>query len=335
MNRSILTLSALVVVAALATVGFVSLFDASWRNAKLADRVTDLEDQYDELQSNYYNLLSNFSSLKWNYTNLLMQDPQMIPNPASSASDNVTLEARLEALQALYTSLKAEYDQYVADYQRLRSMTDQRLLRGSACGIITPDDPEVTAITRSVTGSDGNSTEEINWGDIKAIYDWVNVNIQYREDGLYPILPDNPSVVMTKGLEHTDQMAQFPNETLSLRMGDCEDIAALLSSMLRCYFNKHFTVECVWITSETSGHVAVVIPFSEDKIVILDPVRDYYSRDTLGDMALNTISTEIYNWMNIWRPSMGNDLHVYRVFSDYMDTYFDSTEQYINWMYSR
>jgi len=122
---------------------------------------------------------------------------------------------------------------------------------------------------------------------------------------------------------------------LALKRGDCEDTAALLCSMLRAYFNKQYTVECIWITGGNAGHVAVVIPFSEDQIVILDPVRDYFSHDTLGDISLNSISTEIYNWINIWRPSLGNDAHVYRVFSDYMDKYFETSEEYITWMYNR
>jgi predicted transglutaminase-like cysteine proteinase len=140
---------------------------------------------------------------------------------------------------------------------------------------------------------------------------------------------------VANGLQQTDQMAQLPNETLRIKMGDCEDFAVLLTSMIRAYFSNQFLVECIWITGENAGHVAVVIPFNGDQIVILDPIRDYYSHTTLGNMWYNTISSEIYNWMQIWRPSLGNDVHVYRVFSDYVDKYFNGTEEYINWMYNR
>ena len=138
MNKWVYSVSAILIVAVLATVGFVSLFDANSRNASLENNLSDLEERYDELQANYYNLLGNFSSLKWNYTSLLMQNPTDVPNPGDSGADNVTAQARLQALQALYANLKAEYDQYVADYQQLRGMTEVRLLRGDATVMITP-----------------------------------------------------------------------------------------------------------------------------------------------------------------------------------------------------
>ncbi len=335
MNKFIVTFSALLIVSVLASAAFLSLTDANSRNAQQADKLVDLQDQYDTLQTKYYDLLGNYSFLEWKYTNILLQPPADVPNPSGSGMTNGSYLSRYQALEDLYNNLKQEYDQNLADYQELRTMADQRLMRGEAEPFITPADPEVVNVTLSVAGQIVNDTNEINWGDIKALYDWVNNNIEYREDGLYPVLPDTLGDVETKGLTQTDQMAQFPNETLALRKGDCEDTAVLLASMLRAYFNNRFMVECVWITGETAGHVAVMVPFNGTKISILDPVRDYYSHDILGDIAFNSVSTEIYNWMNIWRPSLGNDVHVYRVYSDYMDKYFNSTEQFTIWMYNR
>lgn len=336
MNKFILTFAALVIVASLASVTFLSLNDANSRNVRLAKDLGKLQDDYDTLQTKYYALMGNYSSLDWNYTRLLLQNPALAPNPGDSGIGNDTYLSRLEALQALYNNLKSTYDQYVADYQKLRSLTDQRLMRGNIRDFITSSDLAVVSLTYNITGKTGNTTDPNSyWKDIKAIYDWVNTNIKYREDGLYPILPQNPKEIESDGLLQTSQMGQFPNETLTLRMGDCEDIAALLASMVKAYFSDQFMVECIWITGETAGHVAVQIPFDGSKLVILDPIRNYYSHDTLGNIALNSVSTEIYNWMNIWRPSLGNDIHVYRIFSDYMDKYFDTTEEYVTWMYNR
>ncbi len=334
MNKFIVTFSALVIVSVLASAAFLSLTDVSSKNAKQEKELVALQEQYDDLQTKYYALLGNYSYIEWRYTNVLLQPPAYVPNPSSSGTNGSYL-SRYQALEDLYLDLRQKYDQSMADYQKLRAMTDQRLIRGEAEPFITPADPEVMNITRSVVGKIINETDEPDWKDIKALYDWVNNNIEYREDGLYPVLPASLTDIETEGLEQTDQMAQFPNETLKIGMGDCEDTAVLLASMLRAYFGTRFTVECVWITGETAGHVAVMIPFNGTKISILDPVRDYYSHDTLGDIALNSVSTEIYNWMNIWRPSLGNDVHVYRVFSDYMDKYFDTTEEFTIWMYDR
>ncbi len=335
MNKLLVTSSALIIIAVLASVAFLNLNDANVRNAELQKQLSDLQDQMDNLQTKYYSLLGNYSYLEWNFTNVLMTDPYYVPNPGDTGVDNATLQARLRALQEMYNTLRNQYNTLQDNYQELRTETNLRLLRGSANVFITPDHPDVLNLVHNITSRKDNSTSSINWGDIKALYDWVNSNIAYREDGLYPALPEKLEDIKTDGLEHTDQMAQYPNETLQLKMGDCEDQAALLCSMVRAYFNKQFTAECIWITGATAGHIAVIIPFSEDKIVILDPIRDYFSHDTLGDISLNSVGTEIYTWINIWRPSLGNDVHVYRVFSDYMDKYFDTTEQYITWMYNR
>ncbi|MCW4019543.1 MAG: transglutaminase-like domain-containing protein [Candidatus Bathyarchaeota archaeon] len=337
MKKFTLAFSAVIIIASLTLAMFLSLNAANTQNSGDASDLTKLQEEYEELQEKYYALLGNFSALEYDYQSILLQNPFSVPNPSGSGSaDTQQMLSRYQALQQMYISLQNEYNQYVADYEKLKSITDQRLMRGDLKSLITPNNPEVMNLTYSITGKVGNTTDpNAYWKDIKAIYDWVNTNIEYRDDGLYPILPETPAEAITEGLQQTDQTAQLPNETLHVRMGDCEDIAALLTSMIRSYFSNQFLVECIWITGQNAGHVAVVIPFSGDQIVILDPIRDYYSHDTLGNIALNTISSEIYNWMQIWRPSLGNDVHVYRVFSDYMDQYFDDTEEYINWMYNR
>jgi hypothetical protein len=324
----VLAFFALVIVASLAGMLFLGLSDANTKNAKLTAKLADLQDDYDTLRAKYYNLLGNYSALETDYANILLQSPSSVPNPASAGADNASI-SRYEALQDLYNKLKTQYNTFVAEYQKLRTETDQRLLRGSAKVFVTPSDPAVMSLVYNITGKTSNTDDSSQyWKDIKAMYEWVNTNIKYREDGLYPVLPYD----LEDGLEHSDQMAQFPNETLVLKMGDCEDMAMLLTSMIRAYFNNSYTTESIWITGESAGHVAVQIPFRYGKLVILDPVRDYYSHDTLGDISLNSISTELYNWMSIWRPSLGKDVHVYRIFSDYVDKFFESNEEYLTWM---
>jgi len=96
-----------------------------------------------------------------------------------------------------------------------------------------------------------------------------------------------------------------------------------------------YWVECISIKSYMGGHVAVQVPVSGYKLVILDPAGNYYSHDSFGNIAFNDITTEINNWLNYWKPQMGSDVYVDRVFSDYIDKKFTSTSEYISWMYSR
>ncbi len=336
MKKSVLTFSVIIIVTSLALVAFFGLADANSRATDLNNNVENIQKDYDDLQTKYYDLLGNFSELEYNYQSVLLKSPSMAPNPGGSGAPNTEqMLTRYQALQQMYSNLQSEFNKYKEDYQKLKSLTDLRLMQGDLRVLITPNDPAITSLVLKITGRINATDPKYYWGDIKAMYDWVNMNIKYRDDGLYPQLPNAPGDAATEGLQQTTQMAQLPNETLTLKMGDCEDYAALLVSMIRAYWGSRYLAECIWITGENAGHVAVVIPFREEQMVILDPIRDYYSHDTLGNIALNTISSEIYNWMQIWRPSLGNDVHVYRVFSDYMDKYFNGTEEYVNWMYNR
>jgi len=337
MKKSVVALFATLMICSVVATAFLSTNYLSYQNATLNGQMAQLEKDYDSLRMQYYELASNFSSLQYNYTNVLLQDPWLGPNPGSSSSvDTQQMLTRYQALQQMYVELQSEYNQYIENYKTLKTMTDLRVMQGDLSYLITPANPAVFSIVQNITGKKGNTTDPNSyWKDIKAMYDWVASNIKYREDSLYPILPDNPVDAAVNGLTQTDSATQYPNETLAFRAGDCDDIATLLTSMIRCYFNNQFLVECIWITGANAGHVGVVIPFSGDQIVILDPIRGYYSHDTLGNIALNMISSEIYNWLNQWRSSLGNDVHVYRVYSDYMDKTFNGTEDYINWSYSR
>jgi hypothetical protein len=336
MKKSILTLSVIIIVTCLLTFAFLQLNNANSSGTRTSD-MAKLQDDYDALQTKYYALLGNYSNLEYEYQNVLLQNPSLsVPNPADSGSaDTQQMLSRYQALQQMYINLINEYNQYIANYQKLKATSDVRLMQGDLRSLVTPNDPEIINLVRNITGK-VNSTDVNNyWKDIKSMYDWVDQNIEYRDDGLYVRLPDDPADVSTDGLPQTNQMAQLPNETLTLKMGDCEDYAVLLVSMIRAYFGQqNYLAECIWITGEHAGHVAIVIPVSGEKIIILDPIRDYYSHDTLGNMAENTISSEIYNWMQIWRPSLGNDVHVYRIFSDYMDKTFTGTQAYVDWMYN-
>jgi peptidoglycan hydrolase CwlO-like protein len=239
-----------------------------------------------------------------------------------------TLQSEINSLNAQITTLEA----YVSAYQSLRDKVNQRWDQINVEPFITSQDQAVKDIVRSVTGGWGD-TDDWNeyWADVQAMYNWVVNNIEYRYDGLYPMLPSNPS----GELNYWNEMWQFPNETLSLRKGDCEDMAILLCSMMRCYSNSQYYAEVILITSSTAGHAAVQIPVSGHKLVILDPAGRYYSHDLWGNIIFNDVITEINNWLNYWKPEMGSDVYVYRVFSDYIDKTFTSTSEYITWMYSR
>ena len=235
------------------------------------------------------------------------------------------------SLDAEYHSLKTQHDAFVSAYAELSYLINQRSQHLDISKFITPDDPSVKQTVTQVTGGWSNPADWNEfWNDIKAMYNWVVNNIDYRYDGLYPVLQSSP----TSTVSFVAEMWQFPNETLTERKGDCEDMAILLTSMIRYYGAEKYWTESIWIACSLNAHVAVQIPVSGNKITILDPAGKYYTSDTWGNLVQKDLSTEISNWLNYWKPSIGNDVYVYRLFANYVDKTFASTSEYVSWMYA-
>jgi hypothetical protein len=242
------------------------------------------------------------------------------------------LDATYDSLQGDYTSLQDQHDAFVSNYDALRDLVNQRSQHNDVSEFITPNDPSVNQKVIQITGGWSDQSDWIEfWDDVKAMYDWVVSNIDYRSDGFYPVLPSNPSY----GVYYRTEMWQFPNETLSEKRGDCEDMSILLASLILNYHGEEYWVECIEIESSSSGHLAVQLPVEGDKITILDPAGNYYTSDYFGNIDNIDISTEIYDWLDYWKPTMGNDVHVERVFSNNLDKSFSSTNAYTTWMYNR
>jgi chaperonin cofactor prefoldin len=298
-----------------------------------------LQSNYSILQAMHQNLQVNYSSvqtqcdlLELNYSTLEERHKSLQLNYTSLQENFETIQAQYNLLQTSYDNLQAEYNSYAAAYQRLRDEINQRWNKQDVEPFITPLDLLVNATVLDVTGGWSNTSDWSEyWDDVKAMYDWVVDNIEYRSDGLFPVLPDDPSDETSYLME----MWQFPNETLTLEKGDCEDMAILLCSMIRCYNNMEYYGECIGILSSTAGHLAVQMPIADDKLVILDPAGKYCSCDLSGNIVFRGIFEETDNWLDYWNPEIGEDVYVSLVFSGYIHETFASTADYLSWMYSR
>lgn len=195
-----------------------------------------------------------------------------------------------------------------------------------------PDDSSVEQIVTEITGgwSDPSNWDEF-WDDVKAMYDWVVNHTEYRYDGLFPILPNE----LSGDAQYHDEMWQFPNETLSLGRGDCEDMAILLCSMILRYTGEEYWTECITLAGSNNGHMGVQIPVGENKLAILDPAGHYYTSDVGGSLVSKNISIEINNWLDSWESELGSGAYVSGVFANYLDETFSSTSEYISWMSAR
>lgn len=281
------------------------------------DELNSSQDALDILESKYLSFQKRYDELNSRYDSLISQ--------------HFSLQTDYSSLQSQLATLQNSYDAVASEYEQIRYQINHRAQHYDVDNFITPDDALVQQIINQITGgwSDPSDWDEY-WKDIKALYDWVVHNIAYDYDGLFPVLPST----LSGDVDYITEMWQFPNETLSLERGDCEDMAILLCSLVRGY-SQEYWAECILIASSSAGHAAVQIPVSGDKLAILDPAGNYYTSNFLGTLVSKDISTEIDNWLNYWKPQMGSDVRVYRVFSDYMDQTFSSTSEYTSWMYDR
>jgi hypothetical protein len=256
---------------------------------------------------------------------------------AEIESEYDSLRSTCESLQISYDVLQSNYYHFISGYADLRYQINKRAPQFGSANVvedfITPKDPSVEDTVLQVTN--GWSTIS-NWSEFcddgKKMYDWILDNIRYGRDGLFPVIPPEPS----GNIEYVRDMWQFPNETLSLKEGDCEDMAILLTSMMLSYGGeKYGKTECILIAGSLGAHVGVQVLFAGDKLTILDPAGHYYTKTLNGNVDSKDISTEINNWLDFWKPIAGNDVRVERVFSNSTDVEFSSTSEYVSWMFAR
>ncbi len=291
---------------------------------------------YVSLNSSYETLNADHKSLTAEYQNLTSDYQTAESEKSDWMSKYDSLRTTYNSLNYDYYSLQSNYDSYVDGYNDLRNRINLRTIQYSYTNVesfITPTDATVEDRVIQITGGWSNPSDwNEYWSDVKTMYDWVVNNIEYRSDGLYPSLPTTPLGY----LEYRQEMWQFPSETLDLLQGDCEDMAILLTSLILSYSGSEYGgTECILLQSSDSGHVGVQMYVDGDLLTILDPAGNYYTQDLYGNISHKDISTEINNWLNYWKPEMGYDLYVDRVFSDTVDRSFSSTSEYTSWMYSR
>lgn len=292
-----------------------------------------------QLKSDNMRLQRLMDELEMNYTSLEIEHAVLENQYGKLHTEYESLQTALQKIQTEYATLESTYNNlagehssYVSAYQDLRYEINNRIYGGYGSPYITPGDTHVIEVVQVITGGWNNRSDWNEfWNETKTMYSWVRNNIEYRSDGLFPSLPNEPS----GSVEYSQSMWQFSNETLNLKQGDCEDQAILLCSMIVCY-SKEPWAEVVGISNFSISHAAVQVPVAGDKIVILDPAGNYYSRDPLGNIVADDISSEINRWLDHCKSSMGEDVYVSEVFSAHIKAkYFTSTTEYLSWMYMR
>ena len=239
--------------------------------------------------------------------------------------------ARLNAAEARIEQIKGEGSWLVDYYPELRTQIGLRLGEGpDARHFITPDDPAVSTKVQEITGGYSEDSKEW-WADYEHLYRWVITNVEYTIDGYIPVLPEP----MNETLEWQLGFWRTPAETIRDEAGDCEDMSALLISMLLNYNGRQHPVWGIGIESskpEPARHIAVAFPVIENRITILDPTARYHTVSPVGwGMAAYDAQVATDDWLARWAEKM-SDARVYMVFSEDFYQEFNSTGEFIEWV---
>ena len=241
-------------------------------------------------------------------------------------------ETELDATRSQLEVMDGERNQILARYSKFREQINMRLGSGYDCqSFITPDDPTISDKVREITGGYSEDVNEY-WRDFERLYRWVTRNIEYSYDSYTPVLPE----IMERTLIWSREFWRMPAETLEDKTGDCEDMTALLASMLLNYNEGRFAVWCVVIRTpspEVAGHVAVAFPVEGEELTILDPAGNYLT-GFYGSIGSKDVAVAIREWLSHWEREMPG-AQIYMAFSTDFYREFSSTEEFINWVRER
>lgn len=242
---------------------------------------------------------------------------------SASQSDLDEAQSRIEELEDELDNLQDDYDALIDWYDGIREEVNQHLGDGEdKMMFITPDDDTVAAKVQEITGGFSEDVYQ-QAADIATIYNWVVDNIEYNSDSRLPYLPG-----VNENIFWCQDYWRMPSETVEDGVGDCEDMATLLTSMILNYASSAgYPCWCIGWRSYESGHVAVAIPVEGDQLIILDPAGNYCSFDD------KNFATVVNDWLSYWQPEPG--IYVACVFSDNIYKTFDTTEEFIEWELNR
>jgi hypothetical protein len=242
-------------------------------------------------------------------------------------NQNTQLEFSLENIYEERDDLQADLDEYVNHFNKLKGEINSRVaLDGNYSEFVMPQDPDISDRTLEITGgfTDRESTAEL-LDDYREIYDWVERHIEDVADSAYPYVYADPSISV-RWIRHS---VRYPNETLMDAMGDCEDQAILLLSMMTSH-NELYDKWCITLNWEGGGHVAVAFPVGTGEMAILDPAKDYISipKDTT---SVDSAEEAIKAWIELFEQE---GIYVSGIFNEEEYREFWNTIDFLDWFES-
>ncbi len=236
-------------------------------------------------------------------------------------------ESQLSFTKTQLTAAKNEKTFMLGQYSDLKRQVNIRLGQGQDTQkFITPDDLTVIAKATEITGGYVQQDWNKFWRDYKSLYDWVVKNIKYSYDSYSPVIPE----IMGSNIVWARDCWRMPSETLENKVGDCEDMAVLLASLMLSYNNDGFAVWALEIENKDVGHLAVAFPVAGNKLTILDPAGNYYTGYYYGGFRSDDTAVAVNAWLSYLAKEMPS-AHISGVFSNKFYHEFANSEEFINW----
>jgi len=292
---------------------------------------TTLKTDNEECETAYNTLKAQLDSTQADLSNTdkLLLDSEIQLDKTKAELD--LTDTRLAMTTNQLETARNNNSQMLSQYASLKEQVIVRLgiSHKDRQSFITPNNSIVSSKVRSIAGSYSEDTEE-SWSDYRRLYAWVVSNITYSSDGLIPVLPQDISGELTWAPE----CWQTPEETIVAEVGDCEDMAVLLASMLLSYNEGKFGIWLLGISNGEVGHLAVAFPVQGDNLSILDPAGNYYTGYQYGPITQESKSIAVRRWLSNWNREMPG-AEVVEVFSEDFYEEFSGTDEFLTWLEER
>lgn len=180
----------------------------------------------------------------------------------------------------------------IPSYRLVRSKLEIPFQLWKAGNFIKPENPDVRGVVENLL-----SNKPFFQNKERAIRNWIALNIKFRPEG------DRSWIECVKRDLNPIDYWQYPEETIKLRSGDCEDFAFLLVNMLRAagYSEKDVFV-ALGDEGNYVGHAFVAIRSENGKIRLIEPqsptdplgLLDWINQQNLGGMKILYLFNDVY-----------------------------------------
>ena len=300
--------------------------DLSEANSEINGLTGDLNDANDTIDDLNTDLSAANSSL--NAANAAIAD--LNDENQELAADKGQLAADLEDANDNLLILNSIIDTMNYNYNEILDFIYERFgqVEEDAKQFVTPYDEDVEDLVDWLVSPFDPGDWNKAWDDFRSMYSWIRNNIEYSYDSPLPVLPLD--LLEGGDLGWFKEFWQFPYETIYLGTGDCEDQSLLLTSMIKNYGQGEAYAYCIGISNGESGHMAVALPVTDNRMVIFDPTGHYYSSDWSGEVVFRDVEGALEDWLNWWSDQMpGAEVDMFFDDEDYWE--FDGNDDFLDW----